>query len=375
VHSTDTVPAMLTPREAVLNRNAAELAGRGNIEQLNEKGNALAEEGVDLAGGDKMKQKPKKYQGGTGDAGGALGMYRNKLRNAPQWAGAGTGGDPIAGGAPSQPQWGPNVFQPTMPGQGGPIGVKSTPYQGMPGQPGGGPNAFGAGPQRTGLYANRYNALWGGGAPVQPGGGYPTAWSPPSYRPMSGQSPAQPGTWSPPLYHQGGTENVRNPIVSPQPDTKWENFQYSAPKIDLEKLKGHLKEQGLSSSQIDMIAKQIGGLGSGGDMAGAPGGAAAWPEGTMSVAYQEGISDIGYPPFVGPDMEYHGDKGGWTGSFDPQYMTMQRYWRGTGSVDPVTGLGPVLGRAPMRRHTFPGTRHPRGMPALAPSAGILPLKL
>jgi hypothetical protein len=47
--NTDTVPAMLTPREAVLNRNAAEMAGRGNIEQLNQEGNKLAERGVDLA--------------------------------------------------------------------------------------------------------------------------------------------------------------------------------------------------------------------------------------------------------------------------------------------------------------------------------------
>ena len=47
--NTDTVPAMLTPREAVLNRNAAELAGRDQIEALNEQGNRLAKQGVDLA--------------------------------------------------------------------------------------------------------------------------------------------------------------------------------------------------------------------------------------------------------------------------------------------------------------------------------------
>ena len=49
--NTDSVPAMLTPREAVMNRNAAELAGRENIEALNAAGNKLAEKGVDLAGG------------------------------------------------------------------------------------------------------------------------------------------------------------------------------------------------------------------------------------------------------------------------------------------------------------------------------------
>jgi hypothetical protein len=40
---------MLTPREAVLNRNAAELAGRPQIEKLNQEGNKLAQKGVDLA--------------------------------------------------------------------------------------------------------------------------------------------------------------------------------------------------------------------------------------------------------------------------------------------------------------------------------------
>jgi hypothetical protein len=37
--STDTVPAMLTPGEAVLNKPAAALAGRDNIQQLNDQGN------------------------------------------------------------------------------------------------------------------------------------------------------------------------------------------------------------------------------------------------------------------------------------------------------------------------------------------------
>lgn len=46
---TDTVPAQLTPHEAVLNRNAAELAGRHNIARLNAMGNHLASKGIDLA--------------------------------------------------------------------------------------------------------------------------------------------------------------------------------------------------------------------------------------------------------------------------------------------------------------------------------------
>jgi hypothetical protein len=46
---TDSVPAMLTPKEAILNRNAAELLGRDAIKRLNAHGNMLAKRGVDLA--------------------------------------------------------------------------------------------------------------------------------------------------------------------------------------------------------------------------------------------------------------------------------------------------------------------------------------
>ncbi len=46
---TDSVDAKLTPREAVLNRNAAELLGRDAISRLNAHGNVLAKRGVDLA--------------------------------------------------------------------------------------------------------------------------------------------------------------------------------------------------------------------------------------------------------------------------------------------------------------------------------------
>ncbi len=48
--STDTVPAMLTKGEAVMNRNAAELLGRDTIKRLNDHGNMLSKRGVDLAG-------------------------------------------------------------------------------------------------------------------------------------------------------------------------------------------------------------------------------------------------------------------------------------------------------------------------------------
>lgn len=116
---TDTVPAMLTPREAVLNRNAAELAGRDQIEQLNREGNKLAEKGVDLAAGEKtMKPKPRKYQGGVG------GVYTQKRAMRPGQVF--TGGTPVLGGG--------------TPGWGTKIGVGSGPN----------PNVYGGGDQRWG---------------------------------------------------------------------------------------------------------------------------------------------------------------------------------------------------------------------------------
>ncbi len=51
--NTDTIPAMLSPHEAVLNRKAADLLGRDKIKKLNAKGNAM--------------ERSRKYQGGTDD--------------------------------------------------------------------------------------------------------------------------------------------------------------------------------------------------------------------------------------------------------------------------------------------------------------------
>src|SRR4029077_4092086 len=47
--STDKIPSMLTPHEAILNRNAAELLGREKIQRLNAMGTALEGKGIDLA--------------------------------------------------------------------------------------------------------------------------------------------------------------------------------------------------------------------------------------------------------------------------------------------------------------------------------------
>ena len=106
--NTDTVPAMLTPREAVLNRNAAELAGREDIEALNEQGNELAQQGIDLAGKDKdMKPKAKtskpKPQSGSPYAQGYEKLQGGGPVNNP-FPGRGPGGvyPPALGGASGQ---------------------------------------------------------------------------------------------------------------------------------------------------------------------------------------------------------------------------------------------------------------------------------
>ncbi len=70
--NTDTVKAKLTPREAILNRNAAELLGRHNIARLNAHGNMLAKRGVDLAsdpGPHPAGQNLEGYQMGSYDVG------------------------------------------------------------------------------------------------------------------------------------------------------------------------------------------------------------------------------------------------------------------------------------------------------------------
>ena len=62
------------------------------------------------------------------------------------------------------------------------------------------------------------------------------------------------------------------------------------------------------------------------------------------IGAQGGISDIGYPPFLMPNAEYHADKGStWVGPYDPQYL-VQRYARGTGDVPGYRrGSGEITG--------------------------------
>jgi hypothetical protein len=72
----------------------------------------------------------------------------------------------------------------------------------------------------------------------------------------------------------------------------------------------------------------------GGGGIGGGGGAANWGSNISqgTGGYQGGISDIGYPPMIGPNMKYHADKGStWIGQYDPNIM-IPRYQRGTAWV-------------------------------------------
>jgi hypothetical protein len=114
--NSDTVPAVLTPREAVLNRNAAELAGRGKIEALNAEGNALARKGVDLAAGGMtsvkekiMKSKPKQSKPQSGSP------YVQAFQKLMPKGGAPVGYEQGVGGVPQAQRPMPGPMAPPSP--------------------------------------------------------------------------------------------------------------------------------------------------------------------------------------------------------------------------------------------------------------------
>jgi hypothetical protein len=415
--NTDSVPAMLTPREAVLNRNAAELAGRGNIEQLNQEGNVLAKKGVDLAakgqasvpkvkvpvskavasgnvlkyvlpgelrreaaaglpklaGGTKnMKSKPKKMQSGSPYAqgfekmqgfqgGGQVNRRFNPAADAGGYYGATdpVAGGPVPGGVPTQGR--------PMPVQRG----RPDPFA-RPGVPPVSPNPV---PPIQSIYSTS-----GGGepgpyvppvTPVDPKGVGGGMYGDPGYNAIRGGVPGSygvPGPGTDPLGggfyppgqglrgtgsglrgYAGGTEEVPGGIGTPNPSKAYDprEVDFKAPDISgfLQAIHAEAKKQGISSSQMGQIAQSItGGLGRGaygGDLSSAYGaagspspvyGESGYPSAIPLGGYQGGISDIGYPPFLMPDAEYHADKGSsWVGPYDPAFL-VQRYARGTANV-------------------------------------------
>jgi hypothetical protein len=306
----DTVPAMLTPREAVLNRNASELAGRGNIEALNKEGNLLAQKGVDLAGGEelmKLKQKqPKKLAGGDASLGGMTNRDFAHPMQGLMHPDLPTGG---WGNGPTPPD---RNFPHPNAGLMHPGGPYSEP-----------PGGYGAKPFPVPQVGqpNVPQGNWGGGGFYPPGQGLNKGYG----------------------FAEGSSE-VPGGIGAPNPQTAYDpraQVDFKAPDISgfIKALHDEAKKQGISQSQMGDIVKQFSGLGGYGG--GAPGGGdmpydqlggqyASFTGGTPG--YQGGISEIGYPPFLMPNAEYHADKGStWEGPYDPQFL-VQRYAGGTRDV-------------------------------------------
>ncbi len=399
VPSTDTVPAMLTPREAVLNRNAAELAGRGNIEKLNQEGNALAEKGVDLAtaselsgGGKNMNKKVKKMQGGGQVPGGVATQRRIPAAEAalavPQARPGGlpTGVDPLSASALAAKQKGampPGFWPPgatsgygAVEGLGAPAPAidpyptaQSRETPGGYGKPAGWvPGAMGAPGRTTGaLGADPFAKQLGGGpamppmvhqpALYNPTGGVemqplPARWNPnplpeesvhPAMPPVPapfererggkryGPSVYKSSSFYPRAFQYGGSDvpPAQGPIGTPPRGEQAYGPPVQLTAGDVSKITKAAQAAGLNPQQISAIGQQLLGLIQGGGSVTGAGGTT----GPLDAAggFQGGISDIGYPPFIAPGAEYHADKGGWIGQYDPDYM-LPHYWRGTNNV-------------------------------------------
>ncbi len=208
--NTDTVPALLSPHEAVLNRKAADLLGRDNIKKLNAKGNAmeryqrgtsdvgrddradlLAEASNTFYGGGHAPAPtptptpaPRKYQYGTSNVQRGI-DYASSPMASPTGA-QGFGGSPTAqmGGSP------------------GNLSTNSIPYGGSGSDPIGQGGGFN--PGGTPTYT---------GAP----GGFPTGGT--TY-PYGYQPPSTPSGTNPNINVTAGSKGV-SPLSNPVPDLRY----------------------------------------------------------------------------------------------------------------------------------------------------------
>jgi hypothetical protein len=316
--NTDTVDARLTPREAVLNRNASELAGRGNIEKLNAEGNALARKGVDLAAkGDKdvAGQSSRVLQPGS------------ENRAIIQWMRENMGYDPDA----DMLRRATYIADPDYAAQKGTSDMKSKPKQSKP--------------QSGSPYVQAFQKLMPkGGAPVgyeQGVGGVPQAQRP-MPGPMAPPSPQpRPQGGMPPIYNSNvggglfpprqtvGLASGTGSVPLPGPiGTPPQGEEAYGPPVNLTapQIQRLAQQTGLSAGQIQGLMSAVQGIG------GIGGAGSASDMGTAaSVGAQGGISDIGYPPFVAPSANYDGNRGGWLGPYDPSFM-IQHYAGGISSV-------------------------------------------
>jgi hypothetical protein len=365
---TDTVPAMLTPREAVLNRNAAELAGRGKIERLNRQGNRLARKGVDLAaqGGDNLRllaqegeesvpaRLYKRFQRVIDPFGVGKEAYGD-LRHLLQQFTPGRGKEPPQPAPAEKRKYSTESFPRADDINPDPERktpermstwrdyMRALPYEFPPGKPDemkGYLDMMQEAPRESysGMVVNpELLDLQQTGGRLQKG----TSDMKSKQQPGKYQGGADAVSGVPSFYprslFQGGTSGV-NEIAglgggggraySDQP------VQFSAPDISgiLQKV---AKQSGLSQSQIADLLKQYEGMQAGyGQLGLGAGSAADMATAATGAGYQGGISDIGYPPGVAPGAEYHADKGSnWVGPYDEDIM-IPRYWTGTSSVNP-----------------------------------------
>jgi hypothetical protein len=256
-------------------------------------------------GGSKdMKQKPKKLAGGDASLGG---MTNRDFAH------------PFAGKMHPDLPAGGGGNGPTPPDRNFPHPNAGLMHPGGPyGEP---PGVYGAKPFPMPQVAqpNVPQGNWGGGGFYPPGQGLGKAYG-----------------------MAEGSSEVPGGIGAPNPQAAYAKDQvdFKAPDLSgfIRALHEEGKKQGLSESQMAGIAKQFSGIGGGGSPTGGDmpydqlgGQYASFTGGTPG--YQGGISEIGYAPFVAPGAQYHADKGGWLGPYDPAYM-FQSYQGGGSDVEP-----------------------------------------
>ena len=274
-----------------------------------------------------MKTKAKKYQGGADAVGGkAQGTTNfNKYGVAYGWnpaqAPAGGGGAPVGSGP----------FPDHGFGQGAPDRSVGQP---MPFQGGGGQGGM-QNPGQPGQKVNQYGVPYGWNPGSAQGGFYPPGQT--KFTPLAEGTPEVVGIGDP------------NPQKAYDPRGQ---VEFKAPDISglMKALHEEGQRQGLSSGQIAQLAKAFAGMGGGGNADAVGTGTLLTNDGLAfptTGGYQGGISDIGYPPFIAPGAEFHADKGGWIGQYDPNFM-IQRYARGSRDIPDWAepgGLGePDFGR-------------------------------
>ncbi len=316
---TDTVPAMLTPKEAVLTPSASELAGRDQIDRLNKVGQPYDE--IDRQMGlppastvQALGSGVRAYQGGTSGASDDRKELQNLLNEIDN------SGQPTPTPTPT-PRKVSEGFDP----------------EALVGRPG---------------YVPDSARLLGGGMSAGPAGLSPamlaallkilTASGGGTRVPVGKPETFAYGSPDIPAPQMGGGIGY----VPPQDvDPAWQQIQLSSPQLNVAALQAAAKKNGVSGSTVADILKVVQGVRGGGmagnyARAGSPTpvfGESGYPSAIPVGGYQEGISDIGYPPFIGPNMRYSAGRGGeWDGEYDESGAQSRKYAFGSSDVPDFT---------------------------------------